>query len=113
LNERGRQAEALAATFLERHGLRILARNWRCRFGEIDLVAAQGAELVFVEVRARNSRSHGGAAESITAAKRRRLVAAANLYLARAGSDMPCRFDALLIEAHGRVEWVRDAFRAD
>ena len=110
MNSRGRQAEALAATFLERQGLRILARNWRCRFGEIDLVAKHGAALVFVEVRARSSRSHGGAAESITAAKRRRLVAAANLYLTSTGLDTPCRFDALLIEAHGRVEWVRDAF---
>jgi putative endonuclease len=112
VNERGRQAEALAAAFLERHGVRIIARNWRCRFGEIDLVCKDRGVLVFVEVRARNSRSHGGAAESITVTKRGRLLAAANLYLGRAGLDTPCRFDALLIEQHGRIEWVRDAFGA-
>jgi len=113
LNERGRQAESLAATYLERRGLAIVARNWRCRFGEIDLVAKDGATLVFVEVRARSSRSHGGAAESISAAKRRRLLAAASQYLMAAGLDTPCRFDALLIETADAVEWVRDAFRAD
>ena len=113
MNTRGRQAEALATTFLERQGLKILARNWRCRFGEIDLVAKQGPGLVFVEVRTRRSRSHGGAAESISATKRRRLVAAASLYLTRATPDSPCRFDAILIEAHGEIEWVRDAFQAD
>ena len=113
MNDIGRDAEDLAVRFLQRHGLRIVARNWRCRFGEIDVVACDGPLLVFVEVRARTSRSHGGAAESITAAKRRKLVAAANLYLARSGSERPCRFDALLIEADARIEWVRDAITAD
>ena len=110
MNERGRQAEAAAASFLERRGMRVVARNWRCRFGEIDLVARHGPVLVFVEVRARNSRSHGGAAESITLAKRGKLIAAANLYLTRVGLDTPCRFDAVLVEEDGRIEWLRDAF---
>jgi putative endonuclease len=112
LNLRGREAESRAADFLRTHGLTILERNWRCRFGEIDLVARDGRTLVFVEVRARASRSHGGAAESISAAKRRRLTATANYYLARCRSEQPCRFDALLIEAEGRIEWVRNAFDA-
>jgi putative endonuclease len=113
LNERGREAEGQAAEFLQGQGLRIVERNWRCRLGEIDLVAKHGATLVFVEVRARTSRTFGGAAESIGHAKRRKLIAAANLYLAARRVDAACRFDAVLIEADGRLRWVQDAFRAD
>lgn len=113
MNERGREAERQAAQFLEQQGLHIVARNWRCRFGEIDLVAQQGSTLVFVEVRARASRSFGGAAESIGFAKRRKLIAAANLFLAARELDGACRFDAVLIEDGKRTRWVRDAFRAD
>ncbi len=113
MNPRGREAEALAEAHLRRNGLRILARNWRCRFGEIDLIAQDGPVLVFVEVRARSSRAYGGAAESIDAAKRSKLIAAANQYLSRAGLDTACRFDALLIEEVGRIDWIRNAFSAD
>jgi len=113
LNERGRRAEALAAAFLEARGLRIVARNWRCRFGEIDLVARERGTLVFVEVRSRAGRSHGGAAESITAQKRRRLLAAAQLYLRETAPDTPCRFDVLLLQADAPIEWLRDAITAD
>lgn len=108
----GHAAEALAARHLERHGLRILARNFRCRGGEIDLVCEDGRTLVFVEVRRRRDARHGGAAESITAAKQARIVLAARHYLA-GGRERPCRFDALLIDGEpARIEWLRDAFRA-
>ena len=96
MNRRGDAGEALAAAYLERRGLRILSRNYRCRFGEIDLVAESGSTLVFVEVRARRSDDFGGPGESITAAKRRRLVAAARHYLAATG-ERPARFDVVLI----------------
>jgi len=113
MNRRGGPAEDLAAAFLERQGLAILARNYRCRFGEIDLVAASGRSLVFVEVRARTSEAFGGAAASITASKRRRLVAAARHYLARTRQDRACRFDVVLVRGPGRdVEWLQDAFGA-
>ena len=112
MNQLGRDAESRAADFLHAQGLRIVERNWRCRFGEIDLVARDGSTLVFVEVRARASRAHGGAAESISRAKRRRLTATANFYLACCRTQQPCRFDALLIEAEGRIEWIRNAFDA-
>jgi len=111
MNRRGGPAEELAAAFLEREGLSILQRNYRCRFGEIDLVARSGATLVFVEVRARKSDDFGGAAGSITAAKRRRLVATARHYLAAQRSERACRFDVVLV--HGserRIEWLSDAF---
>jgi putative endonuclease len=113
LNERGRRAEQQAAAFLESRGLRILARNWRCRMGEIDLVAADAGTVVFAEVRARASRAFGGAAESIDRAKRRKLIAAASLFLSTRNPEAPCRFDALLLDGDGAIEWIRDAFRPD
>ena len=111
MNRRGEPAENLAAAFLERQGLTILERNYRCRFGEIDLVARSGAQLVFVEVRARKSAAFGGAAASITATKRRRLVATARHFLAARRVDRACRFDVVLVQgAEQRVEWLTDAF---
>ena len=106
----GAQAETLAADFLVRQGLAILERNWRRRCGEIDLVARDGDTLVFVEVRLRRRKDFGGAAASITAAKRARLIAAAGLYLARLVRTPPCRFDAVLLDAldAARIEWLKD-----
>ena len=77
------------------------------------LARAQRGTLVFVEVRSRAGRSHGGAAESITAQKRRRLLAAAQLYLRETAPDTPCRFDVLLLQADAPIEWLRDAITAD
>jgi putative endonuclease len=113
MNRAGARAEELCAELMRRAGLRVLARNWRCRHGEIDLVAEERGTLVFAEVRLRRDERFGGAAESITAAKRARLVAAAQLYLAgRPQAD--CRFDVLLLDALelGRVQWIRNAFSA-
>jgi putative endonuclease len=106
----GAEAEALAAQFLAAQGLAIVARNVRTRYGEIDLVAQDGATLVFVEVRLRRNAAFGGAAESITRAKRARLVTAARQYLARVRGDPPCRFDAVLLDALDarRITWQRD-----
>ena len=107
----GRDAEELAAAWLAERGLTLVERNYRCRFGEIDLVAASGEFLVFIEVRARASESHGGAAGSITAAKRRKLVAAARHYLAAHRVNRPCRFDVVLVRGPSQeIEWLTDAF---
>jgi putative endonuclease len=106
---RGAAAEALAASYLATRGLTIVQRNYRCRGGEIDLIARDGEVLVFVEVRLRRNRAFGTAAESITAAKRRRLRLAARHYLARLGREPPCRFDAVLLDAleTENIEWLR------
>jgi len=106
---RGAAAEALAARFLMARGLSIVGRNYRCRGGEIDLIARDREVLVFVEVRLRRNRAFGTAAESITAAKRRRLRLAARHYLARLGREPPCRFDAVLLDAleTENIEWLR------
>ena len=111
MNRRGDAAESLVAEFLECQGLKILERNYRCRFGEIDLVARSGELLVFVEVRALKSEAFGGAAGSITATKRRRIVAAARHFLATHKVDRACRFDVVLVRgSEQRVEWITDAF---
>lgn len=108
---RGREAETLAAQYLERHGLRVVARNFRVRSGEIDLICRDGATLVFVEVRLRSRGDFGGAAASITAEKRRRIVLAASHYLlGRPPCD--CRFDCVLLDGQ-RLEWLKNAFSAD
>ncbi len=117
MNQAGARAEELCAELLRKAGLRVLARNWRCRHGEIDLVAEEGGTLVFAEVRYRRDQRYGGAAESVTAAKQSRLVAAARLYLMRrpdAGSEPACRFDVLLLDSleGGRIQWIRNAFVA-
>lgn len=110
MNAAGTRAEELCAALLRRAGLRVVERNWRCRLGEIDLIAEEGDTTVFAEVRMRSAGFFGGAAESVTAAKRSRLLAAARLYLARR-PGASCRFDVFLIDGTaGRVEWIRDAF---
>jgi len=112
---RGAQAEALAAAFLERHGLVIVARNFRTRRGEIDIVARDGDTLVFVEVRLRARSDFGGAAASVTARKQQRIVAASLAYLARLRREPACRFDAILLDRlePGAIVWERDVIVRD
>ena len=93
-----------------RQGLTIVGRNFRTRFGEIDLIARDGSTLVFVEVRLRTSSRFGGAAESITTAKRARLVTAAREYLGRTRGEPACRFDAILMQRLDAacIDWRRN-----
>jgi putative endonuclease len=107
----GQAAEDIAAAWLQRKGLRLIERNFRCKAGEIDLVLRDGASLVFAEVRYRSSGAFGGAAASVDAKKRQRIVTAARYYLMDK-SDQPCRFDVVLLDrlAPDAVEWLRDAF---
>jgi len=110
MNPRGEQAEMLAADFLVSRGLAVVARNYRCRGGEIDIIAQDGETLVFVEVRLRRDASFGGAAASITGGKRQRLAIAARHYLGRLGREPFCRFDAVLFESldHREPTWLRN-----
>jgi len=110
MNSEGARAEDLCADLLRAAGLKLVERNWRCRLGEIDLIAEEGRTVVFAEVRLRSIGAFGGAAESITAAKRSRLLAAARLYLARRPEAL-CRFDVFLVDGiAANVQWIRDAF---
>lgn len=123
---RGAAVEAAARLHLKRAGLRELAANANYRGGELDLVmledrphgSGDGDTVVFVEVRYRSHPGFGGGAMSIDRGKRRRLIHAAQLFLAahRQYADAPCRFD--VIDASGdpsapHLDWLRDAFRAD
>lgn len=109
----GAAFEQRARQFLERRGLAFVAANVTVRGGELDLVMRErDGTLVFVEVRARRSVRHGGAAASVGLRKRRRIVAAALQFWARHGAGAACRFDVVAFEA-GRLEWLRDAFRTD
>ena len=109
--QKGAAGEEVAAQHLVAQGLKIVARNFRVKGGEIDLVCCEGAVTVFVEVRRRASADFGGAAYSITPAKQKRLILAARHWLARQG-ECACRFDCVLIEG-GRLEWLKNAFAAD
>jgi putative endonuclease len=111
MSARGEDAENLAAAFLQQQGLKLVARNYHCRFGEIDVIARDGSTLVFVEVRMRSSERFGGAAASITTAKRAKLLRTARHYLAGVARTPACRFDALLISGKDRsIEWLKNAF---
>lgn len=108
----GAQAEHLASQFLQRHGLKLIQQNYRCRYGEIDLIMQDAGALVFAEVRLRRRIDFGGAAASIDAAKQGRLIRAAQHYLSTLPRTPPCRFDALLLQSMdgGDIEWIKDAF---
>jgi len=114
----GAEGESLACRHLEAQGFTILQRNFRCRSGEVDVVARQGETTVFVEVKGRSGRSHGEGYDGVTFGKRHRLVRAARLYAASKGlSDKPLRFDVISIEwADGgspRIRHDRGAFDAE
>jgi putative endonuclease len=122
LNERispqqsGQAAEALARQFLEQRGLRLLAQNWRCRLGELDLVMLDSDTVVFVEVRYRRYSAWGGAAESVDARKREKLSRAAQHFLQQESrwARHPCRFDVIAITADSQAPapliWIQNAF---
>ncbi|WP_269085712.1 YraN family protein [Pseudomonas sp. BMS12] len=108
----GRVAEEQAEALLKRHGLSLLARNWNCRGGELDLVMLDGDTVVFVEVRYRRHAAWGGALESVDARKRQRLILAAELFLQRESrwSKSPCRFDVVAFAPAQEPNWLRNAF---
>ncbi len=112
----GRRGERAAERVLRRAGMRILHRRFRLRIGEIDLIAAQGQRIVFVEVKTRRGRGYGFPAEAVNRRKRERMAQIAAVYLQRRGwSGRPCRFDVVqvFVEADGseRVDHIEDAFR--
>ncbi|MFH2135940.1 MAG: YraN family protein [Pseudomonadota bacterium] len=110
----GAQAERTAAQYLQRQGLRLLQTNYRCRFGEIDLILKDRDSLVFVEVRLRSRSDFGGAAASIDARKQHKLILAAQHYLSSVTPTPPCRFDAVLLssaEGGEGIEWLKNAIQ--
>ena len=118
LLERGRFWESRAAAHLERHGLEVLARGYRCRLGEIDLVCRDDRQLVIVEVRARSRGARCSAAESIGVHKRRRIVQATRHLLMRHSEWQAAviRFDVVAFDAidapEPHIQWIKNAFDA-
>ncbi|MCB5190484.1 YraN family protein [Methylobacillus arboreus] len=113
MKQRGDDAEAIAASYLETQGLTLINRNYRCRSGEIDLIMRQGDTIVFVEVRMRSHSAFGGAAASITASKQQKLIRTAEHFLQQHGNTA-CRFDAILMTKldTNQIEWIKNAFSA-
>jgi putative endonuclease len=115
----GKCAEDLAAAYLAAHGLTLMARNLRCKGGEIDLVCRDGVVLVLIEVRQRARPDFGGALASVTARKRRKLVRAARflLHIRPAWRRSIVRFDVVGVQGNPcglyEIAWIKDAFRAD
>jgi len=106
----GLAAEEKALEFLQARGLRLEARNYRCRGGEIDLVMRDGIERVFVEVRFRKSERFGSPEATVDAAKQQRIAIAATRFLSQ-HDDRPCRFDVVALSGHPpRIQWYRNAF---
>lgn len=114
-HELGKRGEDLAAELLQRRGWRVIARNWRFRHKEIDLVAERDATVAFVEVKARTSTSFGHPLDAVDCAKRRDLTVAARAWVARHGRwGQSYRFDAVTVIREGSattVEHVEDAWR--
>ena len=114
----GQCAEDIAALYLAARGLELLARNVRCKAGEIDLVCREGATLVLIEVRQRARADFGGALASVGVPKRRKLIRAARFFLKTrpAWRRRIVRFDVVAVQgdpcgAH-EIAWIKDAFRA-
>ena len=128
---RGDAAESLAESFLVLQGLNLVQRNFSCRFGEIDLIMEHQQSLVFVEVRLRKAlempvnrafpdcsqrtiHDYGGAIESVSPAKQRKIIRAAQFYLTTLAYEPPCRFDVVALDKldAANIEWLRNAFDA-
>ena len=103
----GRLGEDRALAHLLKQGLVLVERNFLCKAGEIDLIMQHGAHLVFVEVRRRAGNRYGGAAASVTPAKQRRLIHAAQFYLLRYPNLPPCRFDLVAIDGE-KLSWIQN-----
>ena len=97
--ERGSWGEDRAARYLRLHGYRIVERNFRCRQGEIDIIARKGEIIAFVEVKQRKNADFGEAREFVTYAKQRRLIAAAEQWLVKTGCELQPRFDVIEVYA--------------
>lgn len=114
----GREAEAYALRYLQEHGLQLIAQNWLCKRGELDLVMLDGDTVVFVEVRYRRHAAWGGALESVDLRKQQKLVLAAQLFLQNETrwADAACRFDVIAIEGSPDsgppLNWIKHAFES-
>lgn len=117
MKSKGMHYEELALDYLKRAGLKLICRNFNCKQGEIDLIMREKTTLVFVEVRYRNNKNYGSAAESVNANKQRKLVKAASIYLSKHKLwNTECRFDVVALShtpaatSKTQIDWIKSAF---
>lgn len=111
----GTSIERAAEHYLQQQGLQLIGRNYRCRYGEIDLIMSEQNNLVFVEVRCRQNQNHGSGIESITSSKKSKIIKSANCFLIDQNlwEKVSCRFDVVsILPAENEITWVKDAFWA-
>lgn len=113
----GTAYEDLAVAYLQQQNLHILQRNFRCKLGEIDVIAKDKDALIFAEVRYRKNSAYGGAAASVTTTKQRKIIRTAQFFLQSKtwAQQINCRFDVIAITQSTQsptIEWIKDAFNA-
>lgn len=113
----GRFGESAAAEFLRERGWKILARGYRCKYGEIDIIAENKEYFLFAEVKLRKNALYGRASDSVTFSKQRKLITTARMWLAEQNREKPARFDVIEIYApqgvdtkNPEINWITDAF---
>jgi putative endonuclease len=107
---RGEAAEEQAHQFLLNNGLTAVCRNYRCQYGELDLIMTDHNSLVIIEVRFRNNNTYGSALESITPRKQARLIATTQHYLSHHKTEQRIRFDVIALSGDGSLQWIKNAF---
>ncbi|MDH5393993.1 MAG: YraN family protein [Gammaproteobacteria bacterium] len=112
-SQHGKLAENLAQQLLESNQLKLLEKNYHCRYGEIDLIMQDASTLVFVEVRFRKSNQFGGAVESIDQKKQNKIRITAQHYLQKHNSKLNARFDVVTLSSlndNNKINWIKYAF---
>ncbi len=111
--KQGDSAEHDALEFLQQAGLKLISKNYRCKFGEIDLILKDGETLIFVEVRYRNTNKFGGAAASVNHHKQQKIMRTAEHYLQKNYRQPPaCRLDVVAIDNNQKIDWIKNAIEA-
>lgn len=111
-SRQGQIAESEACEFLQKQGLKLVEKNYRCRTGEIDLIMQDNEALVFVEVRYRANSDYGSALDSVDQHKIKKLISAASHYVSKHAPNLPMRFDVVGFDASLKPNWIANAFSA-
>ena len=106
----GKKGEKLVEEYLKKQGCKILKRNYRTPFGEADIIAQDGDEIAFVEVKTRSSDSYGAPAEAVTRQKRERYMQIAKFYWVSSGKEPNARFDVAQVFLDGTIDYLKNAF---
>ena len=106
----GKKGEKLVEAYLKKQGCKILKRNYRTPFGEADIIAQDGDEIAFIEVKTRSSDKYGSPAEAVTRQKRERYMQIAKFYWLSKGEEPNARFDVAQVFADGNIDYIKNAF---